>query len=256
MLTMSASRALISLDRVSVRYRHRAGFWNTNEYCALQKVSFDIYPGDSLGVVGRNGVGKSTLLKVLAGIISPDTGCFRCADGLHTALLNLRLGFEPALSGRDNAMLAGMLFGLPRKAMTRKMDGIVAFAELEAVIDEPLHTYSTGMKARLGFSVALQCQPDVLLIDEVLGVGDAGFRTKATQALHSLIRSEKTVVLVSHTAGTIRKLCNRAVWIDGGVVKAVGTAEDVVAEYETSMPSGDRQGRQRRRSGIIDPPSG
>ena len=225
---------LIAVQDVAVHYRRRFGSGDRHTHMALERVSFDLFAGDALGVVGRNGAGKSTLLRLLAGIIRPDRG--RVVNrGCSVGMLSLQLGFDPDLCGRDNAIISGMLLGIPRRQVLERLDEIIAFSELESHIDDPLRTYSNGMRARLGFSVALQMRPDVLLIDEVLGVGDVAFNAKAQVAIRDIVRSERTVVLVSHSAAAVRTLCNRAVWIEEGVNRLEGSVADVMAAYEDTM---------------------
>jgi len=170
-------------------------------------------------------------LRLLGGITRPDAGTF-VNYGYKTSLLSLQVGFDSQLSGVYNAILSGMLMGFTKKEIEAKLYDIVKFAELEEFIDQPVRTYSSGMKARLGFSVAFHLDPDVLLIDEVLYVGDADFKKKSLTVMKEKIRSNKTIVLVSHSAGTIRKLCNRAVWIEEGVTRAEGDTKDVLDVYE------------------------
>lgn len=216
----SNSRPVLRIKNVGVSYRRRAGFFRWSHYCALKDVSFDLYHGETLGVIGRNGAGKSTLLKLLAGIISPDCGEIT-NSGCSVSLLSLQAGFIPNLTGRENAILSGMLLGLHRMEIEKKMDQIVSFSGLEDFIDEPVKSYSVGMRARLGFSVAFQADPDVLLIDEVLGVGDAEFKKKSAEAMQSKINSNKTIVLVSHDERLIDSLCDRKILIEGGVSKTI-----------------------------------
>ncbi len=223
-------KPLLSLQNIGVSYRRRAGMFRWNKYWALKDVSFDLYHGETLGVIGRNGAGKSTLLRILADIISPDRGRID-RNGASVSLLSLRVGFIPHLSGRENAMLSGMLMGLRRSEVESMMGAIIEFSELGPFIDEPVRTYSAGMNARLGFSIAVQADPDVLLIDEVLGVGDVEFRRKSSEALRDKIKSNKTVVLVSHTPQTVKELCDRAVWIDAGVSRAEGDIDTVLGQY-------------------------
>ena len=227
--------SLISLRNIGVSYRRSRSFFGGSVYHALRDVSFDIKPGDSLGILGRNGAGKSTLLRVLAGIIGPDKGSLVNANA-RTALLALQVGFDPQLDGRTNAILSGILLGFSKHEVLEKLDEIIEFSELGVAIDEPIKVYSTGMRARLGFSVAVHLDPDILLIDEVLGVGDADFRKKSSELLHDRLQSEHTVVLVSHSASTIKQLCNRAVWIEQGVTHMDGDAIDVSNAYEASSP--------------------
>lgn len=230
------NQPLLSLRHVGVNYgigipfqRKRPNRW------VLDDISFDLHKGESLGVIGRNGIGKSTLLRVMAGITKPNRGEVVLKKGSRAALLSLNAGFMPELSGRDNIFLSALLLGVSKAEIKRRFDDIVAFAELEDSIDEQMATYSSGMKARLGFAVGMQIQPDILLIDEVLGVGDAAFRQKSAEAMKDRIRSDQTVVLVSHNANTIRELCTRAVWIENGVTCAEGKADEVMTAYEAHI---------------------
>lgn len=226
-------RPLITLRNVGVRYRRRMGGIlkpTISEFWALKDVSLGLYQGEVLGVIGRNGAGKSTLLKLLAGIIKPDRGVM-IDHGFRASLLSLQVGFAPHLTGRENAMLSGMLLGLSKAAIVDRLDAIIAFSELGEFIDQPLDIYSSGMRARLGFSIAYYTDPDILLIDEVLGVGDAEFQNKSSAAMHEKIRSNKTVILVSHSPKTIADLCDRAVWIDQGRTVAEGNPAQVLEAY-------------------------
>jgi lipopolysaccharide transport system ATP-binding protein len=227
---------LMKLHGVGVSYKPRGGLLRRRgeAFWALEDISLSLFRGESLGIIGRNGVGKSTLLRLLAGIIDPDRGRIE-SNGCTAALLSLQVGFEPHLTGRDNAILSGMLLGLSRRRMLELMPAIIDFSELGSFIDEPTYSYSDGMRARLGFSVAMQMDPDVLLIDEVLGAGDADFREKSSEAMKERIKSEKTVVLVSHSAGTIRSLCDRAVWIENGCTREEGIPHQVLASYDAFL---------------------
>lgn len=236
------TQPLLSLEHVGLAFRTggltlrpQPPFW------VLKDVSFTLHYGETLGVIGRNAAGKSTLLRLLAGILTPDRGTF-INHGHTAALLSLQTGFVPHLTGRQNAVLSGILLGLRRREVEARMDAIIAFSELGEFIDAPLRTYSSGMRARLGFAVAYQVEPDILLIDETLGVGDESFKAKSTAAMHARIRSDKTIVLVSHSAATIRDLCNRAVWIEEGVTRAVGAVDEVTAAYRAELAQ--RQNRQ------------
>lgn len=228
---------VISLRHAAVGYRCGRSLWRQDRYWALKDVSFDLHRGDVLGVVGKNGAGKSTLLKLLAGIILPDRGAVLKDGSIRASLLSLSLGFVPHLTGRENIILGGLLLGHRFAEIRRRMARIVDFSELGAFIDEPVKTYSSGMRARLGFSVAIEMEPDVLLIDEVLGVGDEDFRRKSSAAMMNRIGSGMTIVLATHNADLIRKICNRAVWIEHGESRLEGeTATVLDAYYGPSTP--------------------
>lgn len=228
---MMDAATLINFDRVGVGYRIKNNVWNRSRHWALHDVSFTLRRGETLGVIGNNGAGKSTLLKLLGGIIEPNRGTIHKSAGLSVLLLSLQVGFMPHLSGRENAIISGMLLGMRRRQVENAMAEIVEFAGLEDHIDRPVFTYSTGMKARLGFAVAQQIDPDVLLIDEAIGVGDEAFRKKSLDAMLKKVRSSKTMVMVSHNATTIETYCDRVVWIDGGRVRAMGEPQPVLKEY-------------------------
>lgn len=221
---------MMELSNVGVRYKSRKSFFRHEYFTALEDVSFTIKKGETLGIIGTNGCGKSTLLKVLANIYSVDSGkvTWHCRQ---VSLLALALGFDAELSGRDNAVISGMLLGGRKQEVLDKLDEIIEFSELENFIDKPIKTYSNGMRARLGFSVAIKMHSELLLIDEVMGVGDGKFRHKAENAMISKISSQQTVVLVSHSMGQVRKLCDRVLWLDAGKVKMVGGADDVLRQY-------------------------
>ncbi len=223
---------VVSLENVGCRFRIRQKLVRFKTYEALKDVSLSLYRGEALGVVGRNGVGKSTLLKIIAGILRPDSGRVVSYGNPSIALLTMQLGFSNELSGRYNAILGAMLLGYTKREALQRLDQIIAFAELEKWIDEPLKTYSAGMRARLGFAVAMEMSPDVLLIDEALGVGDASFREKSMRAMQEKFQSDQTIVFVSHMAASVKRLCSRAVWIEDGVTRMEGEATEVVDAYE------------------------
>ena len=212
-------------------YRTRYGFLKWFEHDALNGISIDLRKGETLGVLGRNGSGKSSLLRLLAGLIDPTSGQIDCDKSVRRALLALGLGFRNDLSGRDNALISSMLQGTLKKEALAALPGIREFSELGAFFDQPVKTYSTGMRARLCFSTALLTNVDVLFIDEVLGVGDAHFRKKAENALREKICGEQTVVFVSHSEKEIEKICDRALWLADGVVRELGDAVRVAENY-------------------------
>jgi len=220
----------ISVENVGVAYQRRAGFFRKEKYWALKDVSFDVWHGETLGVIGRNGVGKSTLLRLLAGLISPDKGQV-VNHGVTATLLSLQVGFIQYLTGRENAILSGMMLGLSKDEVLAQMDYIRAYANIGDFFDQPMHGYSSGMRARLGFSVAIHADPDVVLLDEVLGVGDALFRKKSLNTIKKLVHSDKSVILVSHQPVMHREMCDRLVWIEDGVVQGAGDVERVLDNY-------------------------
>jgi lipopolysaccharide transport system ATP-binding protein len=229
------SEKLITLQHVGLRYVYDKSFFNRKsrkEFWALKDVSLELEKGEMLGIIGRNGAGKSTLMKVLAGVLSPDRGQLICHQPMHVQLLCLGIGFEATLSGRDNVVLCGMLLGKSKAYMEAKMETIIAFSELEDFIDEPIYSYSTGMAGRLGFSISLEADPDVLLIDEMLGAGDSSFALKSKAAIEKKLSEDRTFVLISHHADTIRSLCQRAIWLEQGVTHMAGNAQEVSQAYE------------------------
>jgi lipopolysaccharide transport system ATP-binding protein len=225
---------VLRAEDVAVTYRKNAGLFKPKKFWALKDVSFDLFHGETLGVIGGNGAGKSTLLRLLAGIIAPDKGRI-IHDELNISLLGLNVGFISHLTGRNNAVLSGMLMGARREEIEAKLDDIIEFAEIGEFIDEPVRSYSSGMRARLGFSVAIQADPDILLIDETLGVGDARFARKSSKAMRQKIKSNKTIVLVSHSEKMVRRMCDRVVWIDKGVSRREGDTNSIMDEYMESM---------------------
>lgn len=202
---------IVSLKDVGVRYKRRGGIFRKAQYFqALKGIDLDIHRGETLGLVGRNGAGKSTLLRVIAGIIQPDEGVV-VNRGVSVSLLALQAGFDPELSGQDNAIISGMLMGYLRRQVEAKLEEITEFAELGDFMSQPVKTYSSGMRSRLGFAVAMHVMPDVLLLDEVLSVGDAAFKKKAESEMMKKIHSNQTVVLVSHSEGQIDRVCDRKI---------------------------------------------
>ncbi|MBI1354934.1 MAG: ATP-binding cassette domain-containing protein [Acidobacteria bacterium] len=215
-----AKRALESL-----RWRAR----RHEELWALRDLTFTIQPGERVAIVGRNGAGKSTLLSIVAGVTAPTSGTVK-RTGRISALLELGSGFHPDLTGRENAILNAGLLGLTGPEIRRKFDSIVAFSELDRFIDEPLRTYSSGMGARLGFSVAIHVEPEILVLDEVLSVGDAAFQLKCRQRIDEMVASGVTLLVVAHDA-SIETICERALWLDKGAMRLDGEATEVLQAY-------------------------
>jgi len=211
----------------AVLQRRRARY---DEFWALHDLSFEIPHGSTFGLIGENGSGKSTLLKCIARILRPDHGSIT-THGRLAALLELGSGFHPELSGRENVYLNGSILGLSRREIHRRLDEIVDFAGIEAFIDQPVKNYSSGMYVRLGFSVAINVNPDVLLVDEVLAVGDASFQQKCMEKFADYRREGRTVVVVSHAMGQLRNFCDEVAWLEHGALKGVGPAGSVVDDY-------------------------
>ena len=215
---------------------------------AIRDVSFAVEPGEAFGVIGANGSGKSTLLKLLAGTAKPTSGTLE-VNGRVAALLEIGAGFHPDFSGRENAYLNGSLLGLSRKDLASRLPDIERFADLGRFFDAPVKTYSSGMYTRLGFSVAVHLEPDVLLVDEVLAVGDEYFQHKCFAKISEFRAQKRTILLVSHDLGAVSRLCDRALWLRSGEVAAAGTVRDVVNAYHLEV--GQREQRERAARGEI-----
>lgn len=197
---------------------------------ALKDVSFEVKKGEFFGIVGRNGSGKSTLLKIISGIYAPSEGSVTI-NGKLTPFIELGVGFNPELSGRDNVFLNGALLGFDRKDMVEMYDDIVAFAELERFMDQKLKNYSSGMQVRLAFSIAIRAQSDILVLDEVLAVGDAAFQQKCFDYFKKLKQENKTIILVTHDMNSVKRFCNRALLIKDSVVERIGSPDDIANQY-------------------------
>jgi ABC-type polysaccharide/polyol phosphate transport system ATPase subunit len=221
-----------TLKEFAIRWVRGQVEWR--EHRALNGISFSVRKGESVAIIGRNGAGKTTLLKVIARVLRPRQGRVE-VHGRLVPLLELGAGFDPELSGRENVFLNGAMLGHPRRYMAQRYRDIVEFAELAEFIDAPLRTYSTGMVARLGFAIATDVDPDVLLLDEVLSVGDVGFQEKCMERMSTFRRKGVTFILVSHALPTVRELCQRAIWIDGGRVVMDGPSAEVTQAYAAHM---------------------
>ena len=206
-----------------------------DEFCALQDVSFQVERGECLGIIGRNGSGKSTALKLIAGVTAPSSGEVY-VTGRVSPLIELGAGFHPDLTGRENVHLNGSILGMSDREINEQFDSIVDFSELRDFIDTPVKRYSSGMYMRLGFAVAVHSNPDILLVDEVLSVGDAFFQDKCQQRMREFKQQGMTIVLVSHSAETIMNFCDRALRIDHGRLVADGPARQIVNEYMATVP--------------------
>lgn len=244
---MSAPEVAARVDHLSKRFRvfhernqslkqsvlnRRRGAYE--EFWALDDVSFDVHAGETFAIVGHNGSGKSTLLKCLTKILRPDRGSVT-VNGSISALLELGAGFHPELSGRENVYLNAAILGVPRREIAARFDDIVAFAELEQFIDQPVKNYSSGMFVRLGFAVAVNVDPDVLIVDEVLAVGDASFQAKCMDKIGEFRERGRTIVLVTHSLESASAISQRVAWIDHGKLRMIGQPDEVLAEYAESQ---------------------
>lgn len=242
------SKITVRVDNVSMRYKLIDGKINSlkqffiqsakrkikyEEFSALSNVSFEVEKGEVFGIVGLNGAGKSTLLKVVAGILKPTSGTVE-RNGTMVPLVELGGGFNGELSGIENIYLNGMLLGFSKKFLKEKLDEIIAFSELDKFIYTPVKNYSSGMKARLGFSIATIVKPDILIVDEVLAVGDHKFKEKSEAKMKSLMGSGTTVLFVSHSIEQMKNMCDRVLWLDHGTVKEVGPAKETCERYQAN----------------------
>lgn len=223
-------------------------FWERKKYenrQVLSDINFTVDKGEAVGLIGHNGCGKSTTLKILSKILYPDKGSIR-VNGRVSSLIELGAGFHPDMSGRENIYINASIFGLTKKEIDRRLDDIIAFSELEEFIDNPIRTYSSGMYMRLAFSVAINVNADVLLIDEILAVGDVGFQSKCFRRLKEIKENGTTIIIVSHSLEQIEQICDRSIWIHEGRVRAQGAPQDINSQYLDCM------GKQQQ--GIIEEP--
>ncbi|MBO7638445.1 MAG: ABC transporter ATP-binding protein, partial [Treponema sp.] len=213
--------------------KERVLFWKRNKYerrNVLKGISFNVKKGEAIGLIGHNGCGKSTTLKLLTKIMYPDSGTIDM-KGRVSALIELGAGFHPDMSGRENIYTNAAIFGLTKREIDRKVDDIIAFSELQEFIDNPVRTYSSGMYMRLAFAIAINVDADILLIDEILAVGDAAFQQKCFNRLKEIKAEGTTIVIVSHSLDQIEKICERSIWIDKGLIRAEGSPKNVHAQY-------------------------
>ena len=227
--------------------RARTGSVTSKDFWALQDVSFELNRGEAFGIIGANGAGKSTILKLITGIMKPTTGRVEL-NGRLSALIEVGAGFHPDLTGRENIYLNGTILGMRRAEIDRKFDAIVEFSGLADFIDTPVKRYSTGMYARLGFSVAAHVDPDILIVDEVLSVGDIVFQNRCLEKMNRIIRSGATVIFVSHNLRAIAELCPRSILLEHGKVTATGPSQEVLRAY---LESSGQEGRRARSKDLI-----
>ena len=231
----SERKIMLELQDVSLSFHTSKGTFDDGLHHVLDSVSFKLYENETLGIVGRNGVGKTTMLRIMAGILAPTSGNIIARPGKSASLLTIGLGHKADLSGRDNAILSAMLQGASKKEALGYLPEIKAFSELGDSFEEPVKTYSAGMKSRLGFTTALLTHVDIFLVDEVLSVGDAEFKQKAERAMKDRISGDQTVVFVSHADEQVKQICDRVIWIDRGRIAAEGDPEAVIEQYRESI---------------------
>jgi ABC-type polysaccharide/polyol phosphate transport system ATPase subunit len=224
------SENAIIFEHVTKNFKRRRGFFRHDLFCALKNVSFEVKKGEAVGIVGPNGAGKTTVLRLLAGVTAPSDGAIDCTGRL-VPLIELNAGFHSELTGRENIYLNGSILGIPKRIIDLNLGEMISFAGLEQFIDQPVKNYSFGMFMRLGFSVAVHSEPDILLIDEVLAVGDQAFREKCLERMREFKRNGVTIVLVSHELEFIRGLCSRVIYLDSGQLVATGEPEQVISKY-------------------------
>ena len=238
--TIVKDRPVIEAKNLGISFKLSSGdFW------ALDGLDFTINEGEVVGIIGHNGAGKSTLCKVMTEILRPDKGSINIY-GKTSSLLGYGTGFNPQLSGTDNIYLNAMLLGIPKRVVEKKYEEIVEFSGIRHAIDKPVKSYSSGMRSRLGFSIAAILQPDIFIIDEALSTGDLSFRQKATERIQEMMERAKAVVIVTHSMNFVEKVCTRAIWIEKGKLRADGKAEEVVAEYRKEMEGNDTKDNKQK----------
>lgn len=236
-MTINDRPIMLELNSVSLNFQYRKSAFEYEDHQVLDSVSLNVYKSESLGIIGQNGVGKTTILRIMAGIIDATSGTVRRRQGTSAALLTLGLGFKPQLSGRDNAKLAAMLTGATSAQAEVHLEDIKSFSELGDSFERPVKTYSSGMRSRLGFSTSLLTHVDTMLIDEVLSVGDAQFSEKAEKAIRKRIIGDQTVVFVSHSEAQIKSICDRVIWLKDGKIAGEGCPDLVFNDYNSYLQS-------------------
>lgn len=234
---VSKSYALINTGGIKTflfNFIRQIKTYKSNRFKALEDVNFEIYDREVVGIIGRNGAGKSTTLGLIAGVLAPTSGKV-VVHGRIAPLLELGAGFHHDLTGRENIVLNALLLGMSKKEILSKIDEIIDFSELSEFIDQPIRMYSSGMMARLGFSIAIQTNPEILLIDEVLSVGDQNFQQKSADKIHEFKERGVTIVFVSHDIHTVEQICDKVIWIENHQIKMIGSTQDVIKAYKNDQ---------------------
>jgi len=243
-------RLQVKLENVSFRYPTMGSFWAKREQDVIHDVSLEINAADKLGVIGLNGAGKSTLLQILGGIVSPSRGRVIRHPGVSTSLLALGVGFSPDLNGSDNAIMSAVLQGMTEREARNLLPAIQEFSELGDAMNQPVRTYSAGMRSRLAFSAAMHIDVDLILVDEVLAVGDARFREKARAAMLEKLGGDQTVVMVSHSTDQIADICDKAIWLHQGRIEVSGDVDNVLATFQQACVSNESDSHRGLSSGV------
>ena len=245
-MLLSQDDNVINLEKVSIIYNRNISlrkdtngkiikniFSKKIQFHALNNISLTIQKGDVIGIIGENGAGKTTLLKVISQVLYPDKGSIKI-NGKVSSLMSLGAGFLPTLSGRENIYINGVFLGLSRKELDERIDNIIQFSGIEDFIDTPIRYYSSGMKARLGFSIAVHTDPEILVVDEIIAAGDKEFRQKAQDKMKEFMMKAKAIVIASHSMKLLKQLCNRCLWLEKGKIKMDGETNDIIKLYSAS----------------------
>ncbi len=223
---------IVSIDGVSLSYPASRSLFSRKKNAVIEDLNLTIVSGENVGIIGRNGVGKTSLLKMIAGILQPDTGTIWRKPGLRSTFIGVNSGFVPFMTGIENIYLTGLLLGMNEQQVDSKISEIISYADIGDSISDQVASYSAGMQSRLAFSISLHSDPDLLLIDEALGVGDRDFRKKSSESLRAMIRKDTTAIIVSHEVEFLKRVCNQVVWIESGRVIRQGAPAVVLDEYD------------------------
>ncbi|MEM8499154.1 MAG: ABC transporter ATP-binding protein [Pseudomonadota bacterium] len=223
---------IVSIDGVSLSYPASRSLFSRRKKAVIQDLNLNIVSGENVGIIGRNGVGKTSLLKMIAGILKPDAGTIWRKPELRSTFIGVNSGFVPFMTGKENIYLTGLLLGMNEQRVGDKLTEIIDYADIGNAINDQVASYSSGMQSRLAFSISLHSDPDLLLIDEALGVGDRDFRKKSSESLRTMIREDTTAIIVSHEVEFLKRVCNQVVWIEDGHVVRQGAPSAVLEEYD------------------------
>ena len=242
---------ILRMDKVSLCYKSGYNLFRSSKKKVLTDISLEVRQGEKVGVIGRNGAGKSSLLKILAGIYQPDEGRVITGNRIRSAFIGIQNGFVSHMSGVENITLTGLLMGMTQAEVKKKLWDIIAYTELGDEINRPVFTYSSGMKARLAFAISAFSDPDILLIDEAMSVGDRAFRKKSKDKIAELISGDTAVILVSHEPELIQSICSQAIWLEKGAVIESGSSEIVAASYARSFEESTNPHKKNQNEAVV-----